>query len=544
MTHVIALLDALFLHRVIFHLLFLAFGILVTHACQGLVEQATGHIEPEERRAGLPRASFCIGCLVWALDVAGFLMYPWANLGEARLVPALMALVLMILVARFLVPMFASTGGMKRAWVASAGMALGVVGVHLSVASSLGRGPTGINGAALGLAMALTLLIAGGMATLHRSHRAQRLAGFRKVSWNAKVAAGMAVVVLHRVLETAIPLEPRSGSAFGGFVPGLLVLVLFAAIVTVDQALGSGADQKRREVFDRALALLRSASVPATGERGKLLCMVAERVEAVLEVPTFAMHFQPIVTLTPGRDGVRFEALMRAEHPEMGRLNPELFFLACERRGLTSRADRIVLRESLQCSVPWGALAGRVQGVAVNVGPQTLLEPDFLPWVENLLGELRLPRHWLELEITEHAMVASSGPLQDVLAGLNALGVGTTLDDFGAGFSSLGLLPRLPISGIKCDRSLLQGAGGDATRLVVLEKICQMAQALGLGATVEGIERAEDLAVVRACGASAGQGFFLARPMPASAVAPWLAASGAPRVPAFPGLVSAAAPLN
>jgi EAL domain-containing protein (putative c-di-GMP-specific phosphodiesterase class I) len=135
----------------------------------------------------------------------------------------------------------------------------------------------------------------------------------------------------------------------------------------------------------------------------------------------------------------------------------------------------------------------------------------------------RLPRNWLELEITEHALVASSGALQDVLAGLDALGVGTFLDDFGAGFSALGLLPRLAIRGIKCDRSLLQGTGEEPTRLVILEKICQMAGALGIESTVEGIETAADLDRVRECGATAGQGYFLARPMPAGDVLEWLA---------------------
>ena len=87
MTRARELLDVLLLHHVFFHVLFLAFAVLVVHACQRLVEQATWHIEPAERRAGLPRAAFCLGCLVWALDVVGFLMYPWVRLEEARLVP-------------------------------------------------------------------------------------------------------------------------------------------------------------------------------------------------------------------------------------------------------------------------------------------------------------------------------------------------------------------------------------------------------------------------------------------------------------------------
>jgi EAL domain-containing protein (putative c-di-GMP-specific phosphodiesterase class I) len=519
------LLDALMLHHVFFHVMFLAFAVLVVHACQRLVEQATWHIEPAERRAGLPRAAFCLGCLVWALDVVGFLMYPWVRLEEARLVPALFALVLMILLARVLMPMFANTGGRTRALAASLGMALGVVAVHLGVASALGRQPVGIRGANLGMAIGLTFLISGGLAVAHRSRQSQGPAsrGFRNMDWRLKTLAGFAVVLLHRVLDLAVPLEPRGSTGFGGLVPALLILVLFAVIVSLDQVLGLGAERQRREVFDRALALLRSASVPATGEQGRLLCMVAERVRAVLESPSFSMHFQPIVSLTGGPPRVRFEALMRASHPDLGAIHPELFFLACERLGLTSLADRAVIRASLRASLPWTTLGPRVAGVAVNVGPQTLLEPGFLPWLGQVLEELRLPRNWLELEITEHALVASSGPLQDVLAGLKALGVGTFLDDFGAGFSALGLLPQLPIRGIKCDRSLLQGTGAEPNRLVILGAICQLALALDMEATVEGIETLDDLERVRSCGAASGQGYFLARPMPAQEVPAWLA---------------------
>ena len=518
------LLGDLVLHRATPHLFFLAFAIIIVHACQHLVEQVTQSIEPEDRKATLNRASFCLGALVWSLDVGGFTMYPGIHLEDARLAAALMALVLMILIARVLVPLFATTNGMGKAWLAALGMGFCVLFVHLSVASSVGLRPIGIRFAWLALALVVAIGIAGGMAAMHRycNARHQEARGVQARGWAAKAMAGLGVVALHRLLNAAVPLESRQGTPGEGIVPALLALVLFTVIIGMDQIFGTAADQKRREVFDQALALLRSATVPATGEQGRLLFRVADRVESILDKPGYTMHFQPMLMLDGPGGEVRFEALMRPGHPDLGAIQPELFFLACARRGLTPRADRNVLRESLLCSLPWMSSAPRCRGIAVNVGPQTLLEPGFLPWIQDLLRELRVPWRWLEVEITEHAMVAHSGPLRQVLGALSRLGVGTWLDDFGAGFSSLGLLPGLPISGIKCDRSLLLDACAEPTRLVILGKICEMAAALNIATTVEGIERTEDLEAVLACGASHGQGYLLGRPMPAAEVAEWM----------------------
>ena len=162
--------------------------------------------------------------------------------------------------------------------------------------------------------------------------------------------------------------------------------------------------------------------------------------------------------------------------------------------------------------------------------PQTLLEPGFLPWLGQVLEELRLPRNWLELEITEHALVASSGPLQDVLAGLKALGVGTFLDDFGAGFSALGLLPQLPIRGIKCDRSLLQGTGAEPNRLVITwRRSASWPWPWTWRPPSKASRPSTTLERVRACGAASGQGYFLARPKPAQEVPAWLASDAGSR---------------
>lgn len=506
-----------------FHILFLVFAVLVVHVCQRLVEHASRHIEPEERQVGISRATFCIGCLVWALDVSGFLMYPWADLGTAHLMPALFGLVLMILLSRLLMPYFIFSSRGLPGWLAAGGLALSVPAVHLAVASALGRQPRHVNAVPVMLAFLTTLLIAGGLSSLHRN-RARRKTPqtFSPLSWPVKLLAALAVLLLHHFLDAAMPLQPTSREAMVGTLPVLLILVIFAVVVGADQVFDLGAEQRRWAVLDRALTLLRSAHVPITGEQGQRLSQVALRCEAVLRDRSFSMHFQPIVTLRTSAPKVRFEALMRVDDPELGRINPELFFLACERRGVAPLADRTVLKVAMEASLDFLSHV-HCEGVAVNVAPATLLEPGFADWVHALVKQHQVPWQWLQLEITEHAAVAASRPLLQVVAQLKQVGVGIYLDDFGSGFSSLGLLSWMPISGIKCDRSLLSEAHLSPAKRVILEHVCHLGRELQLGVTVEGVEALEDLDMVVQSGGSSAQGYWLGRPMPATDALGWLA---------------------
>lgn len=509
--------------RIFFHILFLVFAVLVVHVCQRLVEHASRHIEPEERRVGISRATFCMGCLVWALDVTGFLMYPWADLGTAHLIPALFGLVLMILLSRLLMPYFIFSSRGLQGWLAAGGLALSVPGVHLVVASALGRQPRQVHVFPVMLAFLTTLLIAGGLSSLHRSRARRRIPqSFSPLTWPVKLLAALAILLLHHFLDAAMPLQPTSGEAIAGTLPVLLILVIFAVVVGADQVFDLGAEQRRWAVLDRALTLLRSAHVPTTGEQGQRLSQVAHRCETVLRERHFSMHFQPIVSLREGAPKVRFEALMRVDDPELGRINPELFFLACERRGITPLADRTVIQVALEASLEFLPHA-HCKGVAVNVAPATLLEPGFADWVNGLLKQHRSPWQWLQLEITEHAAVAASRPLLQVVAQLREVGVGIYLDDFGSGFSSLGLLSWMPISGIKCDRSLLSDAHRSPAKRVILEHVCHLGRELQLGVTVEGVEASEDLDMVLQSGGSSAQGYWLGRPMPTADAVGWLA---------------------
>ncbi|BDU78049.1 EAL domain-containing protein [Mesoterricola sediminis] len=498
---------------------FFVFALLVVQACQRLVEHASQHIEPVERRTGLLRGALYLGFLVWALDMAGYAMYPWARLATVHLGPALLALAAMLVLAQAIFPLFVGTQAVGRAWVGAFGLSGGVLSVHVLAASAFGARPGGVIFPKLLLAFLLSAAIAGGLAMLHRNHRGFRGRSPRTLSWNGKVTAAVLVVLLHRTLCAAIPLHSDPRPMLPDAVSTLVGVAFFAAVVGLDQWLSMRAERARREVFDQAHALLRS-SASRTGTQREELSRVAERAEAILAETQFEMHFQPIFSLLPERPGVRFEALLRPRHPDLGPIHPETFFLACDRRGITPMADRIVLESAIRRSRGWARRLPGCRGIAVNVSPRTLLDPDFPEWLA--AAREGLPTGWLQLEITEHAMVANRGPLAEVLLRLEALGIQTYLDDFGTGFSSLGVLPAIPVAGIKCDRSLLSGEPQARTGQVILEKLCQMTRELGIATTVEGVETPAELEMIRRFGATSAQGFHLGRPMPAEQVEGWL----------------------
>ena len=140
-----------------------------------------------------------------------------------------------------------------------------------------------------------------------------------------------------------------------------------------------------------------------------------------------------------------------------------------------------------------------------------------------VLRENRLPPHCLVLELTESAVMADADAAVATLTALKALGIRLALDDFGTGYSSLSHLRQLPLDTVKIDRSFIQGIGHDATDAAIVQGVVALAKTLNLTVTAEGIEAPEQLSRLQALGCDLGQGYHLAHPLPADAVASLLA---------------------
>jgi diguanylate cyclase (GGDEF)-like protein len=233
-----------------------------------------------------------------------------------------------------------------------------------------------------------------------------------------------------------------------------------------------------------------------------------------LERRQFHLAFQPCFHADSTRlAGV--EALLRWDHPRLGRVPPGKFIPIAEHTGLIVPIGEWVLREA--CRQAAGLLDSG-QRVAVNVSAVQFLQPGFLATVGSALRESRLEPRQLELELTESVLMEDLELAEQRLQELRVLGVAVAIDDFGTGYSSLFYLNRLPIDTLKIDRSFIQTfeaptrPGKRAKTLV--ETIVQMAHGLGLDVVAEGVETSEQLELVRQAGCDRVQGHLLGASSP------------------------------
>jgi diguanylate cyclase (GGDEF)-like protein/excisionase family DNA binding protein len=256
----------------------------------------------------------------------------------------------------------------------------------------------------------------------------------------------------------------------------------------------------RFEVVDEALRARRAERL--TIERD---------LRAAISGQALELHFQPIVALDVGAiRGV--EALARWPHPERGLLAPDAFIPIAEETGLIVSLGRWVLREACRRLAAWDAMPGvKVSSLAVNVSARQLGDRDF---VDDVLGALEAsgiaPRR-LSLELTESMLVQEAPSRLEKLAALREAGVRIVLDDFGTGWSSLASLRRLPLDGLKLDRSFVAGDGEPP----IITAVATLAGSLGLSLVAEGVETVAQSRTLRELGCALAQGFAFARPVPA-----------------------------
>ena len=227
--------------------------------------------------------------------------------------------------------------------------------------------------------------------------------------------------------------------------------------------------------------------------------------------------YQPIVRA----DGsvASFEALARWRHPERGELSPAEFIPPAEASGLIGALGWYVLQTAVHQAADWvrGPLE-QAGGVSVNLSPHQLTDSSLAPRVAALLDDAGLPPELLVLEVTETTLMTDLGVAQRALDALAALGVRIVLDDFGTGFSSLSYLTKLPVTGLKIDRSFVADLGVVASAEAIIRTIVSMSRALRLEVVAEGVETHEQAQALVEIGCDKLQGYLFAAPGPASAV--------------------------
>jgi diguanylate cyclase (GGDEF)-like protein len=233
-----------------------------------------------------------------------------------------------------------------------------------------------------------------------------------------------------------------------------------------------------------------------------------------LDEGQFVLYYQPQLDLATRRI-TGAEALLRWIHPTRGLVPPGHFIPVAEDTGLIERIGDWVLRDACAQFVRWREEKLPLDHVSVNVSPRQFHRRGFVETVEAVLRSSGMPADRLQLEITESVLVDRTGAADATLAQLVRLGTRLSLDDFGTGYSSLSYLQHLPVSAIKLDRSFIRDIVESEDARAIARSVLAMVQALRKVVVAEGVETAEQLALLARWGCEAIQGFYIAKPIPA-----------------------------
>ena len=244
------------------------------------------------------------------------------------------------------------------------------------------------------------------------------------------------------------------------------------------------------------------------------------QLRAAIAGDQLRLLFQPIVAVDD-RSIVGVESLVRWQHPDRGLLEPAEFIPLAEDSGLIVPLGRWVLRAACAQLQQWQPLLtpGGDFSMTINVSARQLVDPLFPSVVAEALHDFGISPSSICLEITESALVADLDRAREALRGLRDIGVRIAVDDFGTGYSSLNHLRLLSVDVLKIDRSFVSDLGVDADTTAIVGAIIRLAAALGLVSVAEGVEEPDQLSWLASMGCNLAQGFLLARPQEASAVA-------------------------
>ena len=233
-----------------------------------------------------------------------------------------------------------------------------------------------------------------------------------------------------------------------------------------------------------------------------------------VEEHQFIVYFQPKYNIQcdPPRLSSA-EALIRWRHPELGMISPGTFVPLFERNGLIHVVDNYVWEQTVRQIAAWRDKLGMTLPVSVNRSRTDIFDPA----LENLLNLVEsngLTPKELKLEVTESAYTDNASQLISVIENLRGYGFEIEMDDFGSGYSSLNMLSSLPIDVLKMDMRFIQNVREDVREFRLVELILDIARYLDVPVVAEGVETAEQLALLRKAGCELVQGYYFSKPVP------------------------------
>jgi diguanylate cyclase len=241
---------------------------------------------------------------------------------------------------------------------------------------------------------------------------------------------------------------------------------------------------------------------------------MANEFKVAIATGQLRLHYQPIISIASGRI-LGFEALMRWQHPERGLIPPDLFIPMAEDSGLIIEASRWAVREVCQLIKRLDNHRPDLDNVyfSVNMSATDFDEQGFLDSFNRILDENRTSASRLNLEITERLLLKQPKNVKETLDRCRELGIGVVIDDFGIGYSSLSYLHQYPIDTLKIDKSFIHMMRRDAKVLGLVKSILSLRDNLAIRIIAEGVEEAEEAALLASLDCDVAQGYYFSRPV-------------------------------
>lgn len=245
-----------------------------------------------------------------------------------------------------------------------------------------------------------------------------------------------------------------------------------------------------------------------------------EELKTALREKQLVLYYQPQIDIRSGElRGV--EALSRWLHPQRGLIFPDTFIPLAEQHDLIGELTAEVIGQSIEQSREWRQ-QGLKTGISVNISADNITSLSLPEQLSELLINNQLDPAMLTLEITESALMCELVTSLDILTRLRMKGFGLSIDDFGTGYSSLSQLHRIPFTELKIDKSFTMSMAQDEESRAIVKTCIMLGQELNMQVVAEGVESAEILSLLEDYGCDIGQGYHIARPMPAADLPGWV----------------------
>ena len=315
-------------------------------------------------------------------------------------------------------------------------------------------------------------------------------------------------------------LEAANRGLAGDEQAGSMVRLRMGVYANADKSI----DVERR--FDRAKMaadavrnnLTRNVSIyDDSMHSGELLhAQLLDNFHSAIEQHQFEVYYQPKYNIL-GNEPVlcSAEALVRWQHPELGRISPGVFIPLFEENGLIRQLDNYVWKEVAKQIAEWRERLGSFVPVSVNVSRVDMFDSDIVSTFTSILEDYSLSSEDLVLEITESAYTEDSEQIIEAVNRLRDCGFRIEMDDFGTGYSSLNMLTSLPIDALKLDMQFIRSAFSARKDTRMLEVILDISDSLSVPTIAEGVETAEQLFTLKSMGCDIVQGYYFSRPVPA-----------------------------